>query len=484
MALDTNIRGISGTQADVDSNNNLGVQLPLITEAPGFASIAGRIDDGTVVSGGRTNRVYVTEGQSMKVAVGTLLWDDTFNSVSQNSNKYKFATTTQTVGTSNGFVILNGSSITTANSDSAIQTFRTFPLFAKSEIRCNTSGMITVAPQANAVTEFGLFSAVVPGRAAPTDGVFFRWNTAAELRGVINYNGTETQTAAITSPSINVNHDFTIVTQTNTVTFWIDDVLVGKLVLLTDAPANGQPFMAGAQPYTARYYIGASTPSLASQFKISDVFITYLGPDANRPWSHTKAGFGHMAYQTQNGFGGTNGSNSSITANNQALQAAAALTNTTAHYTGLGGIAHILPTLTVGTDGIVGSYQNPSGGVNQTPRNLVITGVWVSQAAVDVIFAGGPLFIFWTLCYGHTAVSLATSETATGKAPRRIPLGVQSFAATAAVNATSPGFNIQFQSPVVVAPGEFIAFVAKTAAGTVTTTGSYIVACGIDGYFE
>jgi hypothetical protein len=484
MALDTNIRGLSGTQADVDSNNNLGVQLPLITEAPGFAALAGRIDDGTVVSGGRTNRVYVTEGQSLKAAIGTLLWDDTFNATAQNTSKYKVGFTTQTMAASGGFLIINNSGITTANSNSGIQTFKNFPLFAKSELRCNTSAMITVAPQTNCTTEIGLYNCALPGTAAPTDGVFFRWNTNAELRGVISYAGTETQTAAITSPSINVNHDFLIVVQTNTVTFWIDDILVGKITLLTDAPGLGQPFSAASVPWTARQYIGATPPSLSSQLKISDVFITYLGPDLNRPWPHTKAGFGHMGYQGQNG--GTMGSTSNIT-NSQTLTAAVP-TNTASLVTGLGGLAAVTLTAAANLDGIIFSYQNPAGSTIITPRNLIITGV-----NVGCVCSVLPTTTPWTtgvyIAYGHTAVSLATAESAsftsaTTKAPRRVGIGAFGLRITAlgSIGDVCPPITVTLQSPIVVAPGEFVALVFHNQ--TVPAAGAAVVSCLFDSHFE
>jgi hypothetical protein len=480
MALDSNIRGLTGTQADVDSNNNLGVQLPLITEAPGFASIAGRIDDGTVIAGGRTNRVYVTEGQSLKVAPGNLLWDDTFNMTAQNTSKYRNPATTMTVTYPGGFVVVNGSSITTANTNAAIQTYRTFPIFAKSETRCNISAMITVSPQANCVTEMGLFSATLPGGAAPSDGIFFRWNASAELRGVMSYNGTETQTAAMTSPSINVNHDFVIVTQTNTVTFWIDDILVGKLTMLTDAVAQGQPFMSGAQPFTARQYIGATPPSSAGQLKISDLFVTYLGPDINRPWPHAKAGFGHMAYQGQNG--GTMGSTSNIT-NGQTLTASA-LSNTAALITGLGGLGQVTLTATANLDGIFSSFQNPTGGVNQTPRNLIVTGCYCS-GVVTVVTATTAWAGLAYVAYGHTAVSLATAESATAKAPRRVAIGALGMSpgnAAAPVGTLIPQIGCTFQSPIVVAPGEFIAFVIKNMS--VPASGAAAFSVTFDAYYE
>jgi|GEM_PF-1798977 len=477
----------SAGKANVDANFNLNVVTPATPPTAGFVAVAGKNDDGTVVAGGRVNRVYATEGQRLAVANPVLLWDDTFNATAQNTAKYRFAATTQTGAMAGGFLILNNSAITTINTNSAIQTFRSFPLFAKSELRINVSALITQVPQANNTIEFGLFSATIPGGAAPTDGVFYRYNTAGELRGVISYNGTETQTAAITAPSANVNHDYVIVIQTNTVIFYIDDILVGKLTLLTDAPTLGQPMIMATQPFTARTYIGGSAPAVATQLKISDVFVTQLGPDPTKPWPHQKAGFGHMAYQGQNG--GTMGTTAQYA--NNTNPAAAVPTNTTAALgSGLGGKFQETLTLAAGTDGIISSFQNPTGGVNQTSRNLIITGVSIS-GVVTVALTTSPLAGTMALCFGHTAVSLATAESAsfgsgTAKAPRRIALCTTSVAnATAAVGTPVVGTPqaFAFQSPIVVAPGEFIA-VSHNKVTTAPAAGAIMWTITFDGYFE
>jgi hypothetical protein len=471
----------SGNVAEVDVTNNLKVNLPTAIAQAGYAGLVGINDDGTVVAGGRRNRVYVSENNALTVTERHVWWDDTFNATAQNTAKYRAPATTQTVTFVAGYAILNGGSVTTINTNSALQTYKVFPLFSKSELRINFSALHTVAPQVSAVTEWGAFNATLPGAAAPSDGVFFRFNAAAELRGVISYNGTETQTAAIAAPSANVNHDYLIIIQTNTVLFFIDDIMVGKIILATDAPGLGQPTSAATFPLTWRHYIGGSAPALAMQFRVSDVFVTMLGSEPNRPWSHVKAGYGHMAYQGQNG--GTMGTAAQYA--NNTNPAAAVPTNTTAALgTGLGGKFQETLTLAAGTDGILCSFQNPAGTVTQTPRNLVITGITIS-GVVTVALTTSPLSGTLALCFGHTALSLATTETATAKAPRRIAIGTTSLAsATSAPGVPVLGpAPIGFDSPVVVAPGEFVA-VSHNKVTTAPATGAVMWSITIDGYFE
>jgi hypothetical protein len=497
MAIDNvlNTGSSASGKANVDTGFNLNVTLPRLTTTDttsgvGFAAMAGKNDDGTVVAGGRVNRVYVAEGNRMSVANPVLYWDDTFNATSQNTAKYFFASTTQTGTQAAGTLNLNASALTTINTNCGLKTWKSFPLFGKSELRCNTSGYLTTVPQANCLIEFGLFTATIPGAAAPTDGVFFRYNASAELRGVISYNGTETQTAAITAPSANVNHDFVIVTQTNTVLFYIDDILVGKLTLLTDAVTQGQPFMMATQPWCARVVIAGSAPASGTTLKISDVFVAQLGSDPAKNWDTQKSGFGHMLSQGQNG--GTMGT-TALYSNSLAPGAGAAMTNTTAALTaGLGGQFAALPTLASSTDGIMQSYQNPVGGVNQTPRNLVIKGVRIQSVVTTTLVNAGPIIYFYSLAYGHTAVSMATVEAAsfltggTTKAPRRIAIGCESYPVNATIGTIATaqgGVWIKFDSPIIVAPGEFIAICAKNV-GTVSSAGVITFLVTYDGYME
>jgi hypothetical protein len=97
-----------------------------------------------------------------------------------------------------------------------------------------------------------------------------------------------------------------------------------------------------------------------------------------------------------------------------------------------------------------------------------------------------------SLAFGHTAVSLATAEAAsfaaggTTKAPRRIPLCTTSVAsATAAAGTPVVGvpIYIPFSSPIVVAPGEFVA-VTHNKVTTAPATGAIMWTITFDAYFE
>jgi hypothetical protein len=485
--------GVASTLATIEdcgSSKNCVLQKgPTNITGSGFQSLSGQTGVNTTSSSKRFNPVYVGESKGQLQAVSQILFQDVFNATTQNTSNYKYNITTMTMSQSGGFLTTNASGINTINTNAALQTNRFFPFFNKAELRINISALKVIAPQTNETIEMGLMTATVPGATVPIDGCFFRWNAAAELRGVCNVNSVETQTTAITSPSIAVVHHYQIVINGDAVVFSIDDLVVGTITMVSDIPGAGQPGLSTAVPFTVRHINGAIAPTLTTQrLQISNITILQVGSDLDRTWGEVESGNGQMAYQGQNG--GTMGTTAN--ALNAATPAASALTNTaisTGSPVGLGGLAHVLPSLAVGTDGILFSFQNPVGGTGQTPRNLIIRGVSISGGVDLVLSAAGLLVYTYSLAYGHTAVSMATAESGTfvspsTKAPRRIWLGVQTtLIAAAAGTPLSNPINISFESPIVVAPGEFVAITVRNQ-GVVTATGSVIITAAFNAYFE
>jgi len=236
-------------------------------------------------------------------------------------------------------------------------------------------------------------------------------------------------------------------------------------------------------PLFIRNYNSAATSS-AQVVRVGYVNVSQGDMSTNKPWSHVMAGAGGMAYQLQTGaaaFG-----SSSLLTNSLGTGSVAAMTNTTAALgSGLGGQFSTLPTLPVPTDGIISSYQVPAGSATVPGKSLYITGVKV-QGAVTTQLAGGPVLYAYTLAYGHTTVALNTTETnGTVKAPRRIALGFETFAATSALGVlgSATGCYMAFNSPVVVQPGEFVQVTAKNL-GTITSAGIITFLVSFDAYFE
>lgn len=470
--------------ANVTSTYDLQVRDPVTLTAIGMTGLAGLLDDGTnrVDSAGvpYAKRIQVSESGRVAVGQDNWLFFDSFSASSVNSSRWKTPVTTQTVTTATGALNLNGSSITTANTNSSIQTWRLFSVPTSGELRCETFARVNTL-QINQTIEFGLMSAALPGAAAPTDGVYFRYNTSNELRGLINFNGTETQTATITAPTAGTFANYKIVLNERAAEFWVNDTLRAEIDISTAAPSQALTFISNALPYTARYIIGASTPSVATTVSISKVNVWSIDGNQLVPSGHQMGGMGMSAYQAQNG--ATSGSSANY--GNSANPAAAVPTNTTAALgTGLGGQFWETDTLAVTTDGIISSFQNLAPSTTVPGKTLFITGVRI-DSHVQTALTGGGYVASWSLAFGHTAVALNTSEslTASTKAPRRVALGFQSVAAGAAALTALTPIQLRFDGcPIVVNAGEFIATVRKKI-GTAPSAGVIAHLITFDGYY-
>lgn len=466
----------SGNVAEVDSSNNLKVITPLTAVQAGFSIMSGVINDGTAFGTREVIPFAISEEGRMNAGLDSVIFNDSFNYAAQNTTNYRYPVTTQTVTHVSGYVVLNGSAITTINTNSAIQTYRTMPIFGGFGLKIRISMLHNITPPANAVTEWGLFTATLPGAAIPTDGCYFRFDASGTFRCVINYNGTESTSAALTLPSALANHSYEMFISEETLVFLVD----GTVVYDIDTPdAFAQPFSSGSLPFTARHYIAGSAPASAFQAKIGALDINLEDMNTTKPWAHAMSGQGMSGYQGQNG--GTLGSTANYA--NSTNPSAAVPTNTTAALgTGLGGQFWETDTLAVTTDGIISSYQNPTGSPTQTPRVLQITGVTINSY-VQTVLIGGPYAAQWTLAFGHTAVSLATAESATAKAPRRIPLGIQIVTAAQAVDTAISTISLKFDTPITVYPGEFVQTVKKKV-GTAVTSGVVAHVITFDAYHE
>jgi hypothetical protein len=328
----------------------------------------------------------------------------------------------------------------------------------------------------------------IPGGAAvePTDGVWFQ-HADDGLRGVYNYNGSKLQTAVLRAPTafaLNTMAKYVIVIGEREIEWWLNDQLLAE----TPIPAaNGQPFLTTSLPvFMQMYNSNVVTPSPNTICMVSDVTVSIGDLATNKTWAGQMAGMGLNAMQGQNG--GTMGQ--TVQWANATNPTSATATNTSAAAgTGLGGLFQIAAPATSTTDIVVQSYQNPAGTANQTPRTLVIRGVWIDVVNFGAAVATTPTTLALALAFGHTAVSLATTDTgsfttATTKSPRRLPLGSVWFPTAAVIGTVAQRIAVDFESPIVIDPGHFVALIAKPLVGTATASQTLMFNVGYNAYFE
>lgn len=479
-------------KANVDSNYNL------MTNSPGYSAtgviqgggpqnsgatgIYSVNDEGTITGARNVKSPKTSLNRRLRVGIDTMLFNDTFNALTQNTNIWAYTFATMTASQPGAGTVNFGTVQGTASSHGAfMRTFQYFPVVGKASLAAKfTCGVFNATLVANEEWRIGFGLPTVAGT-APTDGVWFLLSTAG-LFGKTFYNNVETTSASLAtlaSFTVGTNYVLEIIIGEQNVEFWRNGILLG---ILPNAAANGQPFQQATLPlFMQKLCTGSVTNT--NTMRVSDINVYLSDIATNKDWN------GQLATAGQGGNVGQNGhtqGKTSLWANN-AAPTAVALTNTAAAFTGLGGIVAVLPTLAANSDGKLITFQNPASTINISGRNLLIKGVTI-KGAVSVILAGGPVIYAFALAYGHTATSLATPETgsfitATTHAPRILPLGIESYAATAAVGTIGTGASVEWDVPIVVRPGEFVDIVARNI-GVVTTTGAITYVISYDAYWE
>lgn len=483
MSMDIiNRDSVTGTGSEVTTNREIRVIGPNTTDGNGNPSVSGNYsnqvfeaDSGSVTGGPTQKQGDISANYRQRVGIDTLLFNDQFNGTAINSSIWTSVLTTFTTSVSGGFLVLNSGNVTTANAVARLSSYRGFPAYGSYPLQLEIEAIYaSSAVQANTVTEIGFGFAT--GTSAPTDGAFFRYNASGEFRCVIAYNSSESQSAAITAPSINARHHYVIVIGNDYVEFWVDNVMMANLPVPV---GNGMAVLNQNTPILLRTYNGASTPSSGVQIKVANVNVSLGDMNCLKDWGHIQCGM--MGHLSQGQTGMTMGSTALYV--NSANPTVAVPTNTTAALgVGLGGNFWSTNSLAVNTDGIISSYQVPAASASSPQKTLYITRVRI-DTVVQTVLAGGPEILQWGIAFGHTAVSLATTETVTSKAPRRIALGFQAFAASAAVGVQGSQIVCDLDSPIVIQPGEFIQTIYKNI-GTVGTSGTLAHTISFGGYWE
>lgn len=472
MALDVLIGG-----TNLDANLNLKTTLPATKSQAGFATIQVENDSGSIIGSRHLHQLFVSEQERLAIGLDTVLGVYNFTSNSQNTGDFKHIFGTMTMTQSAGFLNINPGLATVSGNFAALQTWRHFAIQGDAGIQVEMILQISAIPPANQILEFGLFLAPATG-IAPADGVFFRL-TSAGFACIMSYNGVEVSSGVVlVSPPVNANAEYQIIVDQRQVSFWIDGILYAEISV---PAAQAVPFLSLSLPM-CQMMRNSGTVSGGAIVKVGANCATMMDMHATKPWSEQMATQGN-AYQGQEG--DTMGQ-LAIWAN-ASSPGAVALSNTAAAFVGLGGIAQVTVSLAAATDGIIFSYQNPQGTMTLPAKTLVVTGITLCSV-VSVVLAATALVYAYAAAFGHTSVSLATTEgasfsTATTKAPRRSAIGMDGYLSAAAVGTRGNTLSIKFASPIVVNPGEFFQIIAKALIAA-PATGALVITANVDHYFE
>lgn len=461
---------VSGNLAEVDANNRLKVNLATAATPSqvGGASFYSENDTGDITGTPSLKSPETDDDYRIRVSQESIFDCESINYTAQNTGKHAYRNTTMTNAWTAAGLVTNSGNITTLATGTLFNTYAEFPILGASILYCETEGSFTQQPTTNTLVDFGIFRPNTANPYNPTDGISFRL-TSAGLLGVINSNGTETQTGVFNFTYVNnQKYQFIIAMHERGVEFWIDGVLYATI----DTPAGqGQPCMSASLPYAIRHAIVGGAAGSTLSFVLNDYTISVGGPNI----AQTASILGQRVYGSYQGLsGGTMGTLATYPNGTNPTAATPSGTALTANLpAGLGGQGIATATAAAATDLIFGSYQVPAGTVNIQGRRLVLRGVMIDAVNTGAAVATTATTIQWSLAFGHTSVSLATTEAAAAKAPRRVALGYMTWPVGAAIGAGPQGGRIQMDfgdAPVFVNPGEFIALVGKVMVGTATAS--------------
>jgi hypothetical protein len=489
--------GSTSGKVNVDAQYNAQVITPGYTSAGvargGTDTESGAVSSFSEIDAGTKNGVRQTLSPEcdldyrLRVAQDNMLDQELFTYTAQNTGKHTFTFTTlaATIGTSG--ITTNSGSITTTTTGLTFGTHAQFPVGGTLTLACETSVAFSAQPNANTVIDFGLFQRGASTAFAPLDGVYFRMNSAG-MFGVVNSGGVETHSGVFplstgTGTFVYTNNAVNrYLIQVNNVStsFWINNYKYAEIP--TPAGANF-PCKSLALPWSFRHAIvggtaGAVTQALFSDYKVFQRGVAYadtMGQVGNRVFGSYQGLSGGAMGQLVAG---------TVTSGTLVKPTAAIPANTSLVANlpnSLGGRIYEQLTggLAANVDAIFASYTVPAGSSTVPGRRLKVVGVKLS-GMVSTVVVGGPAYTEWYIAFGHTADSLATTESAsmasaTTKAPRRVLLPElttnMGAAAAAGTLLVQPAYISIFPEPIYVNPGERLALVGNKTITTAITSG-------------
>jgi len=462
--------GSGVTELTGDASGNAKVALPDASTPARVGAIRMFSENDT---GSKTGTPYLESPETdadyrLRVSMEALFDCETFNYTAQNTGKFNYRNTTMTNAWSAAGLTTNSGNITTITTGTQFSTYAEFPIIGASQLYCEVKGSFNAQPTTNTIIDFGMYRPATTNPYAPADGVYFRFTSAGVL-GVINSNGTETQTGVFDfAYNNNEKYQFIIAIHEREVEFWINGVLYAAL----ETPVGqGQPCMSASLPFSVRHAITGGAAGAALSFVLNDYTVSIGGPNI----AQTASILGQRVYGSYQGLsGGTMGSLASYANSTNPTAAAPSNTALTANLpAGLGGQGAVTAAVAAATDGIWSSYQVPAGTANVRGRRLVLRGAYIDLVNLGAAVATTATVIQFSLAFGHTSVSLATSEAAAAKAARRIPMGIAAWPIGAAIGAQPQAGRIVVDlgdAPIFVNPGEFVQLVGKFLAGTATAS--------------
>ena len=499
--MGVNIKGGNNTTglANVSSTYELQVVTPQTEADAGFVQISTEMDAGDVLGTRTVVPPECSDDFRLRVGLDQTLFNASFEGTTLLTTLYNQLLTTQTTGQANGFLTLNNTPHTTTTTAAYVRTHRHFPTFGTYPTYLDMWIREANTAATNAISEWGFLFITAQTTQQPIDGIYFRRASGGSLYGVVTNNSVDiATTTAINTTNVpsrdgigtfdptESNH-YLIVYHNDVARFWINDVMVAELA----CPAANAQFTSSSNTPVGFRVLNTGAASAGRQLSVGFINVGFGDQNVNKPWSHALCGMGNGAYQLQNGntpgptvkrTAGTSGHPASGTA-----RIAGTWTATSAPALNeLGGLwtTPAISTLASDADYPVFAFQNPAGTAALPGKTLYVTGVRVGEAYVSAAASTNAILLSYILMVGASSATTSTADAATTVSGKSIAIGGHGFTPTEAVGNVKSGFDMRFDSPLMVPAGHYFVFVVRPF-GTVTSNTLVVTSSlAVNGYFE
>ena len=484
--------------ANVSSLNELKVVTPITGVCAGFISASTEVDSGDD-TGYRTVIVLDRLDDSrLRVGLDQSVFNATFEGTVLQTPIWFQSLSTMTTQVVNGFVILNAGISTASGTVAYIRTYRLFPTWGTYPTYVDMWVREANQDSVNSLSEWGLIYTVSSGTQQLTDGIYFRRLSGGQLKAIITNNSIDIAEQGIDTTGIpprnlvgsydptESNH-YLISYHNDVVRFWINDALVAEL----KCPSAQAMFTSSSNVPVGFRVLNLAATSTARQLSVGYVNVGLGDQNTNKPWSNALCGAGQGAYQTQQGsaVGPTVTRSAATTGHPASGTGRSTLTwsaTTGPGLNNLGGLwtSPAISTLSADADYPIFAFLNPVGTAAITGKTLYVTGIRIGETSATVAAATNGIFLSFIALVEASSSILPGSDSATNTSGKSIVLGGQGFSATDVAGTTKPGFDISFNSPLVIPSGKYLHIVVRpfgtVTLNTLVVTGSVAV----NGYFE
>ena len=272
------------------------------------------------------------------------------------------------------------------------------------------------------------------------------------------------------SMPLNTKRQFIISANEREVEFWIDAVLYARIATPS---GQGVPWMSATLPFSVRHAIAAARPGgvPASRDQLhGEPGQPRRGHEPRRPRQHRlRRAPGSRRHDGLLATYANSTTPAGVAGSNTAAAATARRAGDAQRGSGGGYRLHL--------DLVSGAGRN-HGDSGPAP---VLNGVRISAANLGAAVATTETTLAFSLAFGQRRCR-SRRPRRRRQGPRRVALGIMSWAIGAAIGAGPREGSIfmPFASPIVVNPGEFIASVAKFLQGTATASQTVYIQVALD----